>query len=147
MHRPRDVLELLLADVIAGKLDASVDLLVDLARDADPAGLGDALEARRYVDAVAGSVDDAARELADHRKDDRLVPLEIAHGARLVGAHQCAVAGDVGRENGGEPPFHALFGHCGRSLARRSSRADTYGQRVALVLDLRSPGQAGSLVP
>src|ERR1700736_6869617 len=53
MHRPRDVLELLLADVIAGKLDASVDLLVDLARDADPAGLGDALKARCYIDAVA----------------------------------------------------------------------------------------------
>ena len=50
-------------------------------------------------DAIAGRVDDAPTELADHRQDDRLVPLEIAYSARLIRAHQRAVAGDIGRQD------------------------------------------------
>ena len=74
-------------------------------------------------DAVARGVDDAPGELADHREHDRLMPLEIAHRARLVGAHQRAVAGDVGRENGAQPPFHALFGHFDRCHYRTNLRS------------------------
>ena len=65
--------------------------------------------------AVAGGVDDASGELADHRQHDGLVALEVAHRARLVGAHQRAIAGDVSRQDGAEPPFHALFGHFDRT--------------------------------
>ena len=70
--------------------------------------------------AVAGGVDDAPGELAHHREHDCLMPLEIAHRARLVRAHQRAIAGDVSRENGAQPPFHALFGHFDRLPCRTS---------------------------
>ena len=53
----------------------SVDFLVDLARDADPAGLGDALEARRYVDAVA--VD--AHVVIDHVAEKAAYEKAIGH--------------------------------------------------------------------
>ena len=50
--------------------------------------------------AVAGGVDDAPPELTDHREHHRLMALEITHRARLVRAHQRAIAGDVSRQNG-----------------------------------------------
>ncbi len=156
-HRTRDVFELLLADVLAGKINASADLLVNFARDTDAAGLCDALQPGSHVDAVAvdagfvvdhvadidadaelhaalwlnggialghlgldgdrafdrvhhagefgenavaRSVDDASCELTDHREHHRLMALEITHRARLVRAHQRAIAGDVSRQNG-----------------------------------------------
>ena len=40
--------------------------------------------------------------------------LERSEGALFVAPHQSAVAGYVGRKNGGQPPLHALFGHAGR---------------------------------
>ena len=57
-------------------------------------------------DAVAGRVDDAAAVLADHRQDDRLVRLEVADGRVFVSAHERAVAGDVGGEDGGQPALN-----------------------------------------
>ena len=54
-------------------------------------------------DAVARGVDDAAAVAADQRQDHRLVPLEVADRRGLVLPHEPAVAGDVGREDGGEP--------------------------------------------
>ena len=32
-----------------------------------------------------------------------------AEGALLVGSHQPAVAGDIGRQNGGEPPLRSVL--------------------------------------
>ena len=49
------------------------------------------------VDAVVGAT----------RGDEQL--LEIAQRALFVQAHQPAVAGDVGRQDGGEPAFGALL--------------------------------------
>ena len=163
-----------------GQIDPSVDLLVDLARDADAASLCNALEPRSHVDsvaidagvivdhvadidadselhaalrldcgialshlgldgegafdrvhhagefgenAVAGGVDDAPGELADHREHDGLMPLEITHRAGLVRGHQCAIAGNVRRENGAQSPFHALFGHFDHCHCRTSLRS------------------------
>ena len=37
--------------------------------------------------------------------------LERCESAFLVNAHQPAVAGDIGREDGSQPPFDALLGH------------------------------------
>jgi len=46
----------------------------------------------------------------DHRQDDGLVCLEVANGCFLVGTHERAIAGDIGRENSGQFTFK-VFGH------------------------------------
>jgi hypothetical protein len=86
--------------------------------------------------AIAGRVDDAAPELADERQHRRLMPLEVAHGPRIVRAHQRAIADDVGGQNCGELP-----GEMGCPSSSRSIRAfDQLGQRIALL----HPAWAGS---
>ena len=66
---------------------------------------------------VAGGLDDAAAVLADPEIDD-FAPVRLQPGERLllVGAHQPAVAGDIGRQNGRQPPLHPLAGQACRSL-------------------------------
>jgi hypothetical protein len=54
--RPVDVLDLLLAEIFVGHVQAIADLIADRRGDADASGLGDRFEARRYVDAVAENV-------------------------------------------------------------------------------------------
>lgn len=48
--------------------------------------------------------------LGDLRKHDRLMSFEVAHRARVIGAHQCAITSDVCGQNGCEPARLAL-GH------------------------------------
>jgi hypothetical protein len=50
-------------------------------------------------DDVAGGIDDALTMLSDHREHDRLMDLEIGDSAFFVGAHESAIARDVGRED------------------------------------------------
>jgi hypothetical protein len=50
-------------------------------------------------DAVAGGIDDTPAVLRNNREHDRLMALEIADSSFFVGAHEGAVAGDVGRED------------------------------------------------
>jgi len=57
-------------------------------------------------DAVAGGVDDATAVLPDHWQHDRLVPLQVAHGAGFVSAHEGAVARDVCGKDGGQPALN-----------------------------------------
>ena len=74
-------------------------------------------------DAVARGVDDAAAVAADQRQDHRLVPLEVADRRGLVLAHEAAVAGDVGGQNGGEPSLHrGILVHSLFSCAARGTR-------------------------
>jgi hypothetical protein len=51
-----DVLELSLAEIADREIEPSLDLPVGLLREADPAGLGDALQPRGDIDAVAHQV-------------------------------------------------------------------------------------------
>ena len=60
--------------------------------------------------AVAGALDDAAAVGGDMRLDQLAeMALQALQRAFLVAAHQPAVAGDVGRQDGGEPAFGALL--------------------------------------
>jgi hypothetical protein len=103
---------------------------VDAHAELHAAGLGHALVARLHHrlqpdravhrahgarelrhDAVAGRVDDAPAELADEREHRGLVALEVPEGGHVVLAHQAGVAGDVSRQDGGQPTLDDLFRH------------------------------------
>ena len=61
---------------------------------------------------IAHQLDDASMMLRDRGVDDFFaVRLEPGERSRLVGAHETAVADDVGAENSGESAFLALRGH------------------------------------
>ena len=51
--RAGDVLQLLLADILEGEVDAAVGVFLDALGDADAARFGDPLEAGSDVDAIA----------------------------------------------------------------------------------------------
>jgi hypothetical protein len=55
-HRPCDVLELLLADVFEGQVEAPHRVLPHPRRNANPARLGQSFEACRDIDAIAKNV-------------------------------------------------------------------------------------------
>ena len=95
--RPRDVLELLLADVFEGEVELARGILLHARRDADPAGLGQRFEAGRDIDAIAKDVavldDDVADIDADAKLDavvGRYTGVAPGHLAlHLDGAAQC----------------------------------------------------------
>jgi hypothetical protein len=63
-------------------------------------------------ESVAGAFDNAAVVLGDRRLEEfPTMGIEARECPFLVRAHEPTVAGDIRRENGSEPPFHALFGH------------------------------------
>ena len=51
--RPRDVLDGLLAHILEAETELVAHLIVDIARNHDPAGFGERLQPSRHVDAVA----------------------------------------------------------------------------------------------
>ena len=55
-HRSGDVLEILFAEIDEGGIDAPANMIVSSARNENTAGLADAFEPRRYIDAVAENV-------------------------------------------------------------------------------------------
>ena len=69
VDRVGDVLHALRPEVVAAHFELALNLIVDGARDAHPAGVGELLQPRRYVDAVAEDValglDDVAEVDAD----------------------------------------------------------------------------------
>ena len=71
-HWPRDVLELLLADVFEGEVEPARGILLHARRDADPAGLGQRFEPGRDVDAVAKDVAVLDDDVADIDADTEL---------------------------------------------------------------------------
>jgi hypothetical protein len=78
----------------------------------DGDGAANRLDGAGEVDqqAIAGALDDAAAVGRDMRLDQLAeVALQALQRAFLVAAHQPAVAGDIGRQNGGEPAFGALL--------------------------------------
>jgi hypothetical protein len=62
--------------------------------------------------AIARRLDDAAPMLRNLRIDD-FVPgrLERRESAFLINPHKPALADDIARENGGQPPFYPRLGH------------------------------------
>ncbi len=66
---------------------------------------------------IAHELDDAPMMLRDLGIDDFFsVGLELGKRSRFIGAHQPAVADDIGAEDGGESTLFALRGH--RSFPR-----------------------------
>jgi hypothetical protein len=62
-----------------------------------------------YKHAVASGLDNAAAMRGDLRIEERLpTPLQVGKRTLLVAAHQTAVAGDIRRQHGRQPPLHAL---------------------------------------
>ncbi len=55
-HRTGDVLQLLVAQIVEGKVEPAGGVLLDPGRDADPAGVGQGFEAGGDVDPVAENV-------------------------------------------------------------------------------------------
>jgi hypothetical protein len=173
-HRPRDVLDLLLAQVLERHSELVAHLVAHHPANADPARLRQGLEPcgdidavakyvalvdddvadidanaefdaalRRHIDvalghvaldfdgaayriddageldqqAVARGLDDAAAVLGD-LGIDKLAPMRLQPGERLLllGSHQPAVAGDIGRQNGRQASLDPLAGQARYSL-------------------------------
>ena len=76
MHGSDDVLDFLFAQVLELHLQLAANLAVDIARDADAAGLGERLEPRRQIDAVAieiAALDDHIAEIDADAQEDVLI--------------------------------------------------------------------------
>src|SRR5271163_150154 len=96
---PRDVLQRLLADVFEGEVEAARGILLNPRRDADAAGLGQAFEASRDIDAVAKDVTVLDDDVADVDADAKLDAVVL-------------------RQRG------IPLGHCRPDLGRASERVD-----------------------
>ena len=87
-NRPRDILELLLAQILEGDVEPALHVLLHAARHADPARLGQCLQPGRHVNSVAPHVaavdDDVAEVDADPKLDAllrRRVGVALDHAA------------------------------------------------------------------
>ena len=132
-------------DAVAENIVVIDDDVADMDADAefDPLRLGDvdiahghaALDLDRATDridgaaefdqhAVAGGLDDAAAIFGDFGIDESFsAGLETGEGAFLVGAHQTAVAGDIGCENCRKPPLNPGASHFQNHPPTRETRA------------------------
>ena len=79
LHRPRDVLQLLLAGVLEVHVDLAAHLPVGIVRHADAAGLGDAFKPRGDIHAVAEDVVVLDDDVADMDADAQLDALVLRH--------------------------------------------------------------------
>src|SRR6185312_4859475 len=84
--RPVDVLVALLAHLVEAEVELARDLVVDARGDADAAGLGDALQARRDVHAVAEQIVALHHHVAQVDADAECEPLLL--GQRFVAGLQ-----------------------------------------------------------
>ena len=73
-HGLREILDLLLAQILIGERQLLVHVLIGGLRDAHPAGLGQALQARREVDPVAVEVIALDDDVAEIDADPQLHP-------------------------------------------------------------------------
>jgi hypothetical protein len=102
-HRPCDVLERLLADVLEGNLKAACGILLNAPRDADTARLGQAFEPRGHVYPVAQDVavldDDVPLVDADAELDAVVRPgARVPLGHRLLNLNRAAQRTDHAAE-------------------------------------------------
>src|SRR5690242_4147182 len=95
MHRPGDVLDLLLAEVLEGNVELVAHLVAYDAADADAARRGEAFESRRDIDAVAVDVVLVADDVAQIDPDPKLDAFRGRHfrvplGHGLLRLHRAA---------------------------------------------------------
>lgn len=172
LHRLGDVLQVLQSKIVVGHIDLAANLPVGVIRDANAAGIGNALQPRRDIDAVAediavidddvadmdadadidpyvglhirvlsghaaldfdgaaqrvhgagkldqhavtGGLHNASAMLGDGRIDQRLPDcFQPRQRSFLVGAHEAAIAGDIGCQNRRETPLYPF--HCQNGL-------------------------------
>jgi hypothetical protein len=142
MSSTRDVLDRLLAEVLEGEVELAQHLVVDLARDADPAGRGQSLEAGGDVDAVAVDVvvlDDHVTEVdADAERDPLAVRhpvIALGHGALNLDRALDSV--DHARELDQRAVAHQLYraaaARCDRRLEQLAAVGFQAGERTGLV--------------
>ena len=95
--RPVDVLDTDFAAVLEANVDPIADAFVDDRGDADPAGLGQRLQPRGDIDAIAVDVvafnDDIAKIDADSQHDGRLRALCIRRRSAGALHRKCAIHG------------------------------------------------------
>ena len=152
MHGSRDVLHLLRADI--GKLHRELvgHLLVDRARHADAADLGEALEARGDVDAVAEQVAVALDHVADGDADaeGHLPARRIGHVAgsqAFLDVDRAAYRFDRARkfsEHGVARRVEDAPACLGDEVIRDGTIRGETPQRLLLVLG-HQPGVAGNI--
>jgi hypothetical protein len=84
---------------------------------------------------VAGRLDDAPLVLG-YKRVDQFAPVALKSGKRpfLVGPHEARIGGDIGAKDCRQPPFDALFHHCGLSM-----EMDSLTPLVEGVTTLRAP--------
>jgi len=68
-HRPCDVLDLLVAHILEAVIDLIAHIVARLPRQADAAGIGQRLDPRRHIDAVAEQVAILQHDVADIDSD------------------------------------------------------------------------------
>ena len=78
-HRPNDVLDALLAQIVKGNRQLVADLIADRPRNAEPARLAQALQTRGDVDAVAENISLLDDDIADVDADSENEPLVLGH--------------------------------------------------------------------
>ena len=110
-HRLCNVLQGLLADVIEGDIDLAADLPVRIVGDADAAGLGDALEARGDIDAIAENIVVVDDDVADVNADAKFDPefrrhVDVSMRHLLLDLHRTP----RGIDGTGEFDQHAIAG-------------------------------------
>ena len=107
MHRPCNVLDLLLARVLEGEIELVAYLAVDYLADADAARLGERFQTCRDVDTVAKDVAPIANDVAEIDADAELDPLflrdlSIALGHPLLhfdsATHRIDNAGELNKQ-------------------------------------------------
>src|SRR5437764_12090569 len=124
MHRPSDVLDLLLSHILKAKIDFVAHLVAHNLADADPARFGQGFQARGDIDAVAIDVvrvdDDVAEIDADAELDPprlRNTGIVPSHLALQFGraAHRIDDAGEFDQEpvSGGLDDAAAMPGDIG----------------------------------
>src|SRR5262249_8071471 len=71
---------------------------------------------------VAGGADDAALMFLDELSDDAAVQVQRLERALLVHAHEPAIAGHIGGQNGGKTALGAFFSHATRCPGKAMHR-------------------------
>jgi hypothetical protein len=106
--RPSDVLQLRLTEILEVEVEFARRVLLNTRRDADAAGLGQALEPRRNVDAVAEDVAVIDHDVALMAADTKLDALFFRHAGVALGraalrldrsAHRSDDAGELDEQS------------------------------------------------
>lgn len=88
-HRPRDVLEILLAGILEVRLELAAHLPIGVVGDTDAAGLSDAFQPSRNVHPVAKDIAFLNHNIADMDADTELDALVGSHSTLRSAIPHC----------------------------------------------------------